>query len=126
MHAECYFAFTVLMKDELRLLDKHKSFMLQRSLSLANQHARSKTEASGRDQLESLSSFKETRTFNQKLWIIGQEIGTVSGKFTLVNFPILQQMQVGVMTVKGIQIQSMPVLFQKQGLVFFKRRHTDA
>ena len=46
----------------------------------------------------------QTKFFAEKLWIMGKQVGTITGSFYLNNVPLLSQLSLGVMTERGLQM----------------------
>ncbi|TNV86417.1 hypothetical protein FGO68_gene3402 [Halteria grandinella] len=55
------------------------------------------------------SKLQQNKKFCDKIWQMGEVIGTIEGSFTLSNVPILQQMVLGVLTEIGVGANISPI-----------------
>lgn len=52
----------------------------------------------------------EKRGFEEQIWHLGKVVGTIKGLFRLSNIPVMQQMQLGILTENGVMMNAAPIL----------------
>lgn len=125
---ECYISVQKLMRSELKAFDTRDSFVFRNSLSMSRRMSgHSLDVTSFQDQSTSgrspdpillrdlfLHPKSQIKKFQERVTVSGKVVGKIKGTFRIANIPMLQQMTVGILTEKGIQMVKAPILMMEQ------------
>ena len=110
--AECHIMFEALMATVADFNSAKDNILLS-----FKDHDREKSDLDIRHALELMTAASESTheaEFSEKLWLCGQKIGKVSGRFQIRNLPFLSQMKLGLLKLRnsGISISSKQTLVE--------------
>eukprot|EP00347_Sterkiella_histriomuscorum_P020965 403335778 len=110
LKGECYICFQKLLKTELRLFDRRDSFAIRNKSNFQ----------------PSQQSRQQVKKFSEKISVAGKINGKIKGSFKILNLPQLQQMSIGILSEKGIQMTIAPILTDNEtSLFFFKKSKSN-
>ncbi len=116
------------MRSELKAFDTRDSFVFRNSLSMSRRMSgHSLDVTSFHDQSTSgrspdpillrdlfLHQKNQIKKFQERVTVSGKVVGKIKGTFRIANIPMIQQMTVGILTEKGIQMVKAPILMMEQ------------
>mmetsp|Transcript_33742 Transcript_33742/g.32784 ORF Transcript_33742/g.32784 Transcript_33742/m.32784 type:complete len:176 (+) Transcript_33742:981-1508(+) len=118
-NGECLIAFSRLFQNELRLIDRKDSNILNSQYSQSfNKGSSLKTDQAYMRLHSPPVKRTEKRSFDEQLWIMGKVVGEIKGVFSIQNMPILQQLIIGRLCEHGILISAAPILIEEQDSLF--------
>lgn len=98
--AECWLTFSKMFKQEKYTVIKrdgpgYRSF-----------NSKKESEVDLDILVDVMKTYTVTRSFHEKLWLSGKEVGTIQGFMTLMNIPLISQLITGVNTENGFMPQT--------------------